>query len=115
MNPTTVFAGVNDRAAIRCPAVADGLDHFKMLFRYPIVETLKIFLSVCFIDELKGVPLSFEHIDKEELDTAIADAHCSDGPFAYVLRSCVKNPSRAQILCWDQVFNPQNTLSIQSG
>jgi hypothetical protein len=31
------------------------------------------------------------------------------------LRSCVKNPSRAQILCWDQVFNPQNTLSIQSG
>ena len=29
------------------------------------------------------------------------------------LRSCVKNPSRAQILCWDQVFNPQNTLRIE--
>jgi hypothetical protein len=50
MNPTIVFAGVDDRTTIRCPAVVDGLYHFKMLFRYPIVETLNIFRAVCFKD-----------------------------------------------------------------
>ena len=50
VHPAAVPAGVDDRTAIRCPAVVDGLDHFKMLFRYPIVETLNIFWAVCFKD-----------------------------------------------------------------
>jgi hypothetical protein len=43
VHPAAVPAGVDDRTAIRCPAVVDGLDHFKMLFRYPIVKPLNIF------------------------------------------------------------------------
>ena len=36
------------------------------------------------IDELQGVPIAFEHVDKKELDARIADTHRSCRPFVIV-------------------------------
>ena len=33
------------------------------------------------MDECKGVPIASEHVDKKELDAAIADTHGSGCPF----------------------------------
>ena len=50
MNLTAPLAGMDDRAAIRCMAVIDGFDYFKMLFRHTIAETLNILRTVHFED-----------------------------------------------------------------
>ena len=36
------------------------------------------------VDERQGVPIVLEHVDKKELDAAVADAHGSGGPFVDV-------------------------------
>ena len=36
------------------------------------------------MDEFEGVPLTFEHVNEKELDTAVADPHSCGGPFIFV-------------------------------
>ena len=61
----------------------------------------------------RGVELLSDSVEKERLYRLNIQAGMKakrSTAIESVLRSCVKNPSRAQILCWDQVFNPQNTF-----
>lgn len=48
VNPPASPAGKDRRAAVRCAAVGDGVDNFKMLWGHAIAEALDILGTICF-------------------------------------------------------------------